>query len=150
MPPRNSTLRACAPLAVAARVTVLNDEVRHDPVNRDAAIIVSLGKSNEIVYCQWGFAGEQLNSKRTFGRSHYGIDSAADSRERAALIGRVVSRLHDARLLEEIAGAVGLQKRRGATADEIVGKTDRHLNRFVCGGGFLFCQRVENREGGVV
>src|SRR5262245_39896158 len=64
--------RAAVP--VSAGVAILDNEICYYPVNGDTAKISALGQTDEVINCKRGFVGEQLNSKRTFARSHYSPD----------------------------------------------------------------------------
>src|SRR6185295_7228120 len=85
-------------VAIAPWITVLNHEIRHDPMNGDVSIIIALGKLNEVVDGKGGRFGEKFNSKRTLAGSHDGAHISSDAAERACVISSGVARMYGADL----------------------------------------------------
>jgi hypothetical protein len=96
-------------IAITAGVAELNDEVGNYAVKDNAAVVTSSGELNEIVYCEWGFAGEQVNRKRTFGSCHNRTHSFSDTCQGALVICACISCLDGTDPGGEVARTVSFQ-----------------------------------------
>src|SRR6185295_3723946 len=81
-------------VAIAPWITVLNHEIRHDPMNGDVSKIIALGKLNEVVDGKGGRFGEKFNSKRTLAGSHDRAHIFSDAPESTRVIGGGVARMY--------------------------------------------------------
>ena len=99
----------------------------------DSAVVISPGELNKIVYREWGFFGEKLNRKRTFGRCHNRTNGFADSCERTLVVGCRVSGLYRCRFEQRKSPAPFVFKeRRLVCRRRNVLRVEHALDRLIC------------------
>src|SRR5262245_22772234 len=145
-----SDLIAGAAFAVAARIASLNNEIRNDAVKSEAVEEALARERNEAVYRDRSVLREEFDPDPALGGVTRGGDFLVEARGRPLMDGFAVARLNDADSVGKTARAHPIEQIDGMAAYQVILVGERGFHRFDCPRRFVFGERTERGQFGVV